>query len=53
MNVVYCPICHRRLFDVDQDGKAEIEIKCPHCKQVIKIEIDHGREKNQTEQVRR
>lgn len=35
---VACPCClNKRLFDIDNTGEADIEIKCPICKGVIKI----------------
>lgn len=37
MIIVYCPVCHKRLFDIEWEGRTVISIKCPHCKQVVKI----------------
>ncbi len=35
--IVYCPICHQRLFDADVMVSGEIEIKCPRCRRVQNI----------------
>lgn len=36
--VVKCPSCGKRIFDLECQGKTLIKIKCPHCKKVVKIE---------------
>lgn len=36
--VVKCPYCWQRLFDLEAEGRAVVNIKCPKCKKVIKIE---------------
>ena len=37
---VACPGCsNKRLFDTDNNGEAHIEIKCPICKGLIKIDL--------------
>lgn len=37
---VSCPCCrNRRLFDVSLQTEGEIQIKCPICKSLIKIEL--------------
>ena len=38
MEIVKCPHCKQRLFDLEADGGAVVDIKCPQCKKVIKIE---------------
>ena len=35
--IMLCPICRKRLFDLELKGKAVIEIKCTHCKNVVMI----------------
>lgn len=37
---VSCPKCGRRVMDKTEDAKGVIEIKCPHCKSVVKIQLD-------------
>jgi len=36
--VVKCPYCRQRLFDLEADGNAAVHIKCQKCKKVMKIE---------------
>lgn len=36
--VVKCLSCNHRLFDLEADGSAVVNIKCPKCKNVNKIE---------------
>lgn len=35
--IIYCLVCHQRLFDADVMVSGEIEIKCPRCRRVQKI----------------
>ena len=37
---VSCPKCGKRVMDKTEDAKGVIEIKCPHCKSVVKIQLD-------------
>lgn len=37
---VKCPICGRRLFDITDEPKGKIEIKCTQCKQISEIELE-------------
>jgi len=32
-----CPVCHKRLFDIDQYLIGNMRIKCPQCKHIIKL----------------
>jgi phage FluMu protein Com len=32
-----CPICSKRLFDIDQYLIGGMVIKCPQCKKIIKL----------------
>ena len=34
---ILCPSCKKRMFDIRLEGKAKIEIKCLHCKNVVII----------------
>lgn len=35
---VKCPHCMHRLFDIGAEGSAEVDIKCPKCRRIVKIE---------------
>lgn len=35
--IIYCPVCHQRLFDAEVMVGGEIEIKCPRCRRVQNI----------------
>lgn len=39
--VMYCPQCHKRIFDVAGYTRepVAIRIKCPHCKSVVSIKL--------------
>ncbi|MBW9148520.1 hypothetical protein K2F40_05970 [Clostridium sp. CM028] len=37
---VRCPICRRRLFDIEGDATGVIDIKCIQCKQVAQMRLD-------------
>lgn len=32
-----CPVCQKRLFDIEQYLIGRMRIKCPQCKNVIKL----------------
>ena len=34
-----CPICDRRIFDKITPTSGMIEMKCPHCRNVVKINL--------------
>lgn len=38
---IKCPICKKRIFDIVKHpaDEAVIEIKCPHCRQVVTISL--------------
>ncbi len=38
---ILCPICERRICDVTTSSKEKIfiEMKCPHCNRIVKIEF--------------
>lgn len=36
---VKCPICGRRLFDLEGDSIGLIAIKCMQCKQITKLHL--------------
>lgn len=36
---VKCPVCGRRLFDIEEHSTGLIEIKCMHCKQIAKLQL--------------
>lgn len=35
--IILCPKCNKRIFDLTLKGKVSIEIKCIHCKNVVNI----------------
>lgn len=35
--VVKCPVCHKRIFDLEWQGQTVIKIKCVHCRNVVVI----------------
>ena len=37
---VSCPKCGKRVMDKIEGAKGVVEIKCPHCKSVVKIQLD-------------
>ena len=39
---VSCPKCGKRVMDMIDGAKGVIEIKCPHCKSVVKIQLDRA-----------
>lgn len=41
-----CPFCPQRLFDVASIVTGVIEIKCPLCKQIARINFDNPIKKN-------
>ncbi len=34
-----CPVCDRRIFDKITPTSGTIEMKCPHCHKVVKIDL--------------
>lgn len=37
--VIYCPVCRQRLFDIKPPAAGLIEIKCPRCRQIQHIHL--------------
>lgn len=35
-----CPNCNKRIFDVFDNAKGVIEIKCPKCKKIVNIKLE-------------
>ncbi len=35
--VVKCPICDKRIFDLEWKGRITVKIKCFHCRKVVTI----------------
>lgn len=35
--VVKCPVCDKRIFDLEWQGWTVIKIKCFHCRHVVAI----------------
>ena len=38
--VVKCPECGRRIFDLEWLGRIVVKIKCVHCRNIVSIERD-------------
>ncbi len=40
--IVKCPNCQKRVFDLKKaaDGCMELQLKCPHCKNIVNISVD-------------
>lgn len=41
-NIVYCPNCNKRLFDILKTSDCFIEIKCPKCKNIVRIKLSEN-----------
>lgn len=39
IRTIYCPLCKRRLLDRLSQTEGEIEMKCPRCRQVVRIDL--------------
>lgn len=37
---IKCPICNKRLLDIQRESTGQIAIKCTNCKQVAYIELN-------------
>ena len=35
--VVKCPVCNKRIFDLEWKGRITVKIKCFHCRKVVSI----------------
>ncbi|NCB26731.1 MAG: hypothetical protein EOM62_14870 [Bacteroidia bacterium] len=35
--VVKCPVCNKRIFDLEWKGLITVKIKCFHCRKVVSI----------------
>lgn len=41
---IFCPLCERRLCEITADSHKQeirvmVEMKCPHCKKIVKVEF--------------
>ncbi len=36
--IVKCPKCGRRIFDLEWRGRIVVKIKCAHCRNIVSIE---------------
>lgn len=36
---VYCPVCKKRIMDIEKGTKGSILVKCPKCKNVSRIAV--------------
>lgn len=39
--VLRCP-CGGRLFDVSQEATGMVEIRCPHCRALLRVDLPTG-----------
>lgn len=37
VEIIKCPVCRKRIFDLEWQGQTVIKIKCPHCRNVVVI----------------
>lgn len=37
MERLKCPVCGKRAADIDANGTVEIELKCPNCRNIVKL----------------
>lgn len=37
---VKCPICGRRLFDIEEPSAGLIAIKCSQCRNILQVRLD-------------
>lgn len=37
MERLKCPVCGKRAADIDANGTVEIELKCPNCHKIVKL----------------
>ncbi len=36
---IKCPTCKKRLFDISENCAGIVDIKCTHCKKLVKISL--------------
>lgn len=36
--IIKCPVCGKRIFDLVWSDKTIVKIKCQHCKNIVSIE---------------
>mgnify|MGYP000045206177 FL=1 len=41
---ITCPCCGKRVMDKVEGATGVVEIKCPHCKQVVSIRLDRKKD---------
>ena len=32
-----CPVCGKRAADIDASGNVNLELKCPNCRNIVKL----------------
>lgn len=40
--VINCPLCKKRIMDKIGEVTGTVEIKCPHCKKIVKVRLDRA-----------
>ena len=37
MKRLKCPVCGKRAVDIDANGNVRLELKCPNCHKIVKL----------------
>jgi len=48
LEVVKCPKCSRRIFDLEWRGRIVVKIKCAHCRNIVSIEREPSNAKTKS-----
>ena len=48
---ITCPICKKRILDVNLDGNVTFKTKCSHCGQIVKVICDSTLKPKVTKQI--
>lgn len=51
ITTIYCPVCHKRLFDTDSAARGQIRIKCPRCRQIHQVSLYGPVQSSETDSV--
>ena len=46
---VYCPVCKKRIMDIEKGTRGSIQVKCPKCKTVSRIAVAFRLQKHSPE----
>lgn len=42
---IKCPVCSKRLFDIEKKSTGRLSIKCTKCKKIININLEESKAK--------